>query len=458
MWLYLANYKGLVQFFDMNENELVKLEIIIRTLYYEVVVAHSPFKYSINYFIIVYLTLFQRQGVFKEVNIMRRVKHKNVVNLFDFVETEDFYHLVMELAEGGELFHQIVNFTYFSENLARHIIIQVAEAVKHLHDVCGIVHRDIKPENLLFQPIEYLPSQNYTPPSLEPNKLDEGMFLEGIGAGGIGRILIADFGFSKVVWNSKTATPCGTVGYAAPEIVNDELYSKNVDMWAMGCVLHTMLCGFPPFFDENIKDLASKVVNGEFEFLSPWWDDISDSAKDLITHLLTVDPRERYDIHQFFQHPWIKGESKMPENFTYKPKLHGTPGGPKLSLPRSLVSKGEIDIPTTPIKSATHPLLSSYSEPKTPGVSSVHEAMGVAYDIRRLNHLGFSPEQLSKKSMNTGSIKELILDEETTTDDDDYIISSFPLNDTLGSEGKDPFSLNLKESSLYSRRSAKRVN
>lgn len=81
-------------------------------------------------------------------------------------------------------------------------------------------------------------------------------------------------------------TPCGTVGYTAPEIVKDERYSKSVDMWALGCVLYTLLCGFPPFYDESINVLTEKVARGYYTFLSPWWDDISLSGRSLA--LLTL--------------------------------------------------------------------------------------------------------------------------------------------------------------------------
>jgi serine/threonine-protein kinase RCK2 len=107
-------------------------------------------------------------------------------------------------------------------------------------------------------------------------------------------------------------TPCGTVGYTAPEIVKDERYSKSVDMWALGCVLYTLLCGFPPFYDESIEVLTEKVAKGQFTFLSPWWDDISKSAQDLISHLLTVDPDKRYTIREFLNHPWIQGPGPTP--------------------------------------------------------------------------------------------------------------------------------------------------
>lgn len=74
-------------------------------------------------------------------------------------------------------------------------------------------------------------------------------------------------------------TPCGTVGYTAPEIVKDERYTTSVDMWALGCVLYTLLCGFPPFYDESINVLTEKVAKGYYTFLSPWWDDISASCE-----------------------------------------------------------------------------------------------------------------------------------------------------------------------------------
>jgi hypothetical protein len=107
-------------------------------------------------------------------------------------------------------------------------------------------------------------------------------------------------------------TPCGTVGYTAPEIVKDERYSKSVDMWALGCVLYTLLCGFPPFYDESIEVLTEKVAKGQYTFLSPWWDDISKSAQDLISHLLTVDPEKRYTIREFLAHPWVRQTGPTP--------------------------------------------------------------------------------------------------------------------------------------------------
>ncbi|RWA03347.1 hypothetical protein EKO27_g11757 [Xylaria grammica] len=257
----------------------------------------------------------QRANILKEVQIMRQLDHPNIVKLVDFSESRQFYYIVLELAPGGELFHQIVRLTYFSEDLSRHVIVQVAKALEYLHEEMGVVHRDIKPENILFRPIPFVPSKAPKPKQPgDEDKVDEGEFVPGVGSGGIGQIKIADFGLSKIVWDRQTMTPCGTVGYTAPEIVKDERYSKSVDMWALGCVLYTLLCGFPPFYDESIEILTEKVAKGQFTFLSPWWDDISKSAQDLISHLLTVDPDKRYTIREFLSHPWIQGSGPTPRD------------------------------------------------------------------------------------------------------------------------------------------------
>ncbi|KAG2188128.1 hypothetical protein INT44_000879 [Umbelopsis vinacea] len=287
----------------------------------------------------------ERANILKEVQIMRSIHHDNVIRLISFSESDDYYYLVLELCDGGELFHQIVKLTFFSEDLARHVITQLAHALRHLHEECGVVHRDIKPENILFNPIPIVPSKN--PKSLplshpdDAPKLDEGEFTPGVGGGGIGIVKLADFGLSKVIWDASTMTPCGTVGYTAPEIIRDQKYSKAVDMWAMGCVLYTLLCGFPPFYDESIKTLTEKVARGEYSFLSPWWDDISSSSKDLITHLLCIDPDERYTIDEFLQHPWIqKGQDNLPKEPQPIPVVVDTPLTANPESRKDLLSPG----------------------------------------------------------------------------------------------------------------------
>jgi serine/threonine protein kinase len=283
----------------------------------------------------------QRTSVLKEATIMRQLNHENIVKFIEFKEVPEFYYIVQEIVEGGEIFNEIVKYTYFSEDLSRHVLKQVAEAIKYLHEEVGIVHRDIKPENLLFQPIPIVPSRHIKlRRSDDPNKLDEGEFINGVGGGGVGIVKLADFGLSKQIWYDNTKTPCGTVGYTAPEIVRDQHYSKGVDMWALGCVLYTLLCGFPPFYDERVDVLTEKVARGEYHFLRPWWDEISDGAKNCVRNLLTVDPDRRYTIDQLLQDPWL---TEVP---FVKPKrvLHQFKRSEPMYSPAARVMKDAFDI------------------------------------------------------------------------------------------------------------------
>ncbi|KAJ8102803.1 kinase-like domain-containing protein [Lipomyces tetrasporus] len=337
----------------------------------------------------------QRSSILKEVSILRQIDHPNVVSLIDFFESDSYYYIIMELLPGGELFHQIVRLTYFSEDLSRHVIVQVAEALKYLHEELGIVHRDIKPENILFYPIKFIPSKEIKLRPGDEDKVDEGQFIPGVGAGGIGKIKIADFGLSKVVWDSQTMTPCGTVGYTAPEIVKDERYSKSVDMWALGCVLYTLLCGFPPFYDESIQSLTEKVARGQYTFLSPWWDPISKCAKDLVSHLLTVDPERRYTIEQFLNHPWITQSN--------------APTAPAFDAPPTIdLASPMMDILETPRAAAR--------DNPSPAVNTLKEAFDISYAVHRME------EERARKQ---GGAQNLgMLNEEEEEEEEEFSSSS----------------------------------
>ncbi|KAK0982652.1 MAPK-activated protein kinase Srk1 [Friedmanniomyces endolithicus] len=338
---------------------------------------------------------------------MRQLEHPNIVSLIDFSESRQYYFIILELCPGGELFHQIVRLTYFSEDLSRHVIVQVAQALDYLHEEAGVVHRDIKPENLLFYPTPFVPTRSPKPKGPEDeDKADEGEFIKNVGAGGIGQIKIADFGLSKVIWDSQTMTPCGTVGYTAPEIVKDERYSKSVDMWALGCVLYTLLCGFPPFYDESIQVLTEKVARGQYTFLSPWWDDISKSAQDLVSHLLTVDPDKRYDIRQFLNHPWIRQSSEP---------THAAADAPPLATPlRTLRTWTK---PPAPLASA------QTSDLQAP---STYEVFDVGYHVHRQEEEGKRRKNFKQGYRGGNPMNSLNALDEDMDDDDEMAAESQP--------------------------------
>ena len=281
---------------------------------------------------------------------------------------------------------------------------------------------DIKPENLLFYPIPYITTKNPKPKSLEDEgKADEGEFVKNHGSGGIGTIKIADFGLSKVIWDSQTMTPCGTVGYTAPEIVKDERYSKSVDMWALGCVLYTLLCGFPPFYDESIQVLTEKVARGQYTFLSPWWDDISKSAQDLVSHLLTVDPEKRYDINQFLNHPWIR-EADEPTYAAADAPPFATP----LHMRQGQMSTGSMNAQgASPMKpDFTYlddtPGASRRIDFRSPGAVNLREVFDVGYSVHRQEEEGKRRKNFKQGYRGGNPMNSLnALDEEYNDDDED---------------------------------------
>lgn len=175
---------------------------------------------------------------------------------------------------GGELFDRIVEKGSYTEKDASGLIRQVLAAVDYMHDQ-GVVHRDLKPENLLY----YSPHDD-------------------------SKIMISDFGLSKMEDSGIMATACGTPGYVAPEVLAQKPYGKAVDVWSIGVISYILLCGYPPFYDENDANLFAQILRGEFEFDSPYWDEISDSAKDFIRHLMCVGVEQRYTCKQALAHPW----------------------------------------------------------------------------------------------------------------------------------------------------------
>ena len=130
-------------------------------------------------------------------------------------------------------------------------------------------------------------------------------------------VKLGDFGLSSVVGDSLLKTACGTPGYVAPEVLKQTGYGREVDMWSVGVILYILLCGFPPFYHENANQLYRQIMRGDFEFIAPYWDPVSDSAKDLVRKLLVVDPKQRLTAEQALQHEWMvaddKEEGRLPD-------------------------------------------------------------------------------------------------------------------------------------------------
>lgn len=215
-----------------------------------------------------------------EVSILKELRHRHIIRLYDFFEDGKTYYLVMEQMNGGELFDRIVAKAYYNEKEARDTCKILLEAVEYCH-ANNVAHRDLKPENLLL---------------VHQDKDSE--------------VKIADFGFAKRCYKPQSlTTQCGTPGYVAPEILEGTPYDTKADMWSVGVILYILLGGYPPFLESNQKELFRKIKAGEYEFHEEYWGPVSKEAKDLISSLLTVNSHRRLSADMALENAWILGDS-----------------------------------------------------------------------------------------------------------------------------------------------------
>uniref|UniRef100_A0A8C8F484 Serine/threonine-protein kinase DCLK2 n=1 Tax=Oncorhynchus tshawytscha TaxID=74940 RepID=A0A8C8F484_ONCTS len=252
-----------------------------------------------------------------EVAVLRRVKHPNIIQLIDEVDTPTELYLVMELVKGGDLFDAITSSTKYTERDASVMVFNLAGALKYLHSM-NIVHRDIKPENLLV--CEYLD--------------------------GTKSLKLGDFGLATVV-EGPLHTVCGTPTYVAPEIIAEAGYGLKVDIWATGVITYILLCGFPPFRSEDNlqEDLFDQILVGRLDFPAPYWDNVTDSAKELIGRMLQVNVEARYTAQDILSHPWVTDDNmennmkmevsgKLRTHFNTAPKPSTTTAGVSVIMSR----------------------------------------------------------------------------------------------------------------------------
>uniref|UniRef100_A0A670YV06 Serine/threonine-protein kinase DCLK2 n=1 Tax=Pseudonaja textilis TaxID=8673 RepID=A0A670YV06_PSETE len=290
-----------------------------------------------------------------EVSILRRVKHPNIIMLVEEMDTATELYLVMELVKGGDLFDAITSSTKYTERDGSAMVYNLASALKYLHGL-SIVHRDIKPENLLV--CEY------------PD--------------GTKSLKLGDFGLATVV-EGPLYTVCGTPTYVAPEIIAETGYGLKVDIWAAGVITYILLCGFPPFRSENNiqEDLFDQILIGKLEFPSPYWDNITDSAKELISLMLQVNVEERYTAAQILNHPWVSDDASQENNMqaevTGKLKQHFNNTLPKQNNQNagvSIIMVSKCIISTNYFTNLTFPTLSrrdtTLDNPEVkPGIKSI---------------------------------------------------------------------------------------
>ncbi|KAM5258405.1 maternal embryonic leucine zipper kinase isoform 2-T5 [Hipposideros larvatus] len=202
-----------------------------------------------------------------EIDALKNLRHQHICQLYHVIETANKIFIVLEHCSGGELFDYIISQDRLSEEETRVVFRQIVSAVAYVHSE-GYAHRDLKPENLLFD---------------EYHKLK-----------------LIDFGLCAKPKGNKDyhlQTCCGSLAYAAPELIQGKSYlGSEADVWSMGILLYVLMCGFLPFDDDNVMALYKKIM---------------------------VDPKKRISVKNLLSHPWIMQDYNCPVEWQSKnPLIH----------------------------------------------------------------------------------------------------------------------------------------
>ena len=221
----------------------------------------------------------------REIEILKKMDHPNIIKLYEVFESERSLYLVMEECKGGEIFDKIIERIQakqmYSEKDAANIIQQVLSCIQycHNHNIC---HRDLKPENLLY----------LNPGSERDN-----------------RIKVIDFGLSQSA--DKLKTKVGTAYYVSPEILKGN-YTQLCDIWSAGVILYILLTGDPPFNGASDQIIYNKIMKFDFSFPENKWKHISKEAKDLLQNHMLVPENKRATAKKVLEHTWFKNAPDVP--------------------------------------------------------------------------------------------------------------------------------------------------
>ncbi|XP_032252764.1 maternal embryonic leucine zipper kinase isoform X3 [Phoca vitulina] len=223
-----------------------------------------------------------------EIEALKNLRHQHICQLYHVLETANKIFMVLEYCPGGELFDYIISQDRLSEEETRVVFRQIVSAVAYVHSQ-GYAHRDLKPENLLFD--EYH------------------------------KVKLIDFGLCAKPKGNKDyhlQTCCGSLAYAAPELIQGKSYlGSEADVWSMGILLYVLMCGFLPFDDDNVMALYKKIMRGKYEV--PKW--LSSSSILLLQQMLQVDPKKRISVKNLLSHPWIMHNYNCPVEWQSKKSL-----------------------------------------------------------------------------------------------------------------------------------------
>ncbi|XP_063715005.1 serine/threonine-protein kinase par-1-like isoform X3 [Symsagittifera roscoffensis] len=227
-----------------------------------------------------------RVHLYQEVACMKMVKHENIVQLYEVIDSTKFLYIVQELGDGGDMYDFLTKHEGgLPEDKARDFFQQIVSAITYCHDL-HIVHRDLKPENVVL-------SRNQDV------------------------VKITDFGFSnQYTPGTHLRTSCGSLAYSAPEILLGDSYeAAAVDVWSLGVLLFMLVCGEAPFNEGTDSETLTMIMDCKFTLPH----ELSDECKDLVSNLLKREPEDRLSLAQILDHPWMKMAPSPDTPLTHQP-------------------------------------------------------------------------------------------------------------------------------------------
>ena len=207
----------------------------------------------------------------RQTEVLKILKHRNIVNLYEIYESQKFFYLILEYIPNGDLIEQIIKKKRFQEQEALVIFSQLVDALYYMHknEIC---HRDIRTEKILFD---------------KKNKPK-----------------LVGFSYSSFyTLGKKIKDSYGSLCYACPEIIQNDYYNPELaDVWSLGVVLYVMICGYLPFSEDDDEENKYLIIKGEVDYPPQ----ISNKVKDLLKHMLDINPNKRYTFQKIIRHPWFK--------------------------------------------------------------------------------------------------------------------------------------------------------